>query len=366
MSKRAFIAAGDLHLDHLIWRKLHSVTGDAALGFDSLIHYAIEWHLPLVLVGDVFDSSSPQPSVVDMFRRGMDLLAKESVPVYVIQGNHDKREVPWPSATHDLPKWIGNGVQTTVGGVSCVGFDYEMKENIHSKLLELADRPHLPSVLFMHQACKQALKFEGRWNCDLELVPEGIPLTVMGDIHTAWAEDIREGQHALYTNATHPRNMAERGDKGFVVVNTDLTYERIPLPVRPMEVFSVYSRSQLDEMVTWVKTACMGAPLPPYVKMKYSPEMLCEVERALVDLREEAIIDAKSLGVIPGLDFDIEDDSPKDALLDLGALVTEQVPPSPPGEVGAHGLVMALVTQTDDITDIIDAFRTAVKDNHGH
>ena len=88
------LAAGDIHLDHWIWRRHRTITGDAQLGFDQLIELALRYRCPLVIVGDLFDTVDPDSSLVSYFRQCMDRLQRESIACYAIQGNHDRRPIP--------------------------------------------------------------------------------------------------------------------------------------------------------------------------------------------------------------------------------------------------------------------------------
>jgi hypothetical protein len=265
-SDPAFIAAGDIHLTPLIWRPQVNITGDAELAFAALIDVAIENMLPLVLVGDIFDTVEPGPQMIRFFRKQMDRLYDERVHVYAIDGNHDKRSPSWSSAVHEWVQYIGDGHQVTIGGVNCRGLDYALKDDIVESLAKLTQDPEIgkTQVLFLHQAVKQALKWEGKWNCDLDWVPKSIPLVVMGDIHVEWDHDLGAGRRALYTGATHLRDIGQRGPKSCVLVNRDLTWSRLPLPYRLVERFNLSKAEDVDAVETWLKEATATVPeLPP-------------------------------------------------------------------------------------------------------
>lgn len=268
MSRPAFLAIGDLHLDPFIWRRYRQVNGDAFYGLANCVQLAIDRQLPLVLVGDVFDTVDPEPQVIRFFREQMDRCEAEVVRVYTLQGNHDRRPVPWTSAVHDWPVYIGDGRHVDIGGVRCRAFDYDTRDNIQQRLVQLDDRPR---VLFLHQAVRQALRFEGQWNCDLEWVPEDIPLTIMGDIHSEWQQQFRTGQLAYYTGATHARDISQRGPKSCLQVHDDLQVDRLPIDSRSIELLTVMSDAQVADALGWLDQAIARQPrLIPTLFIKHT------------------------------------------------------------------------------------------------
>lgn len=299
MSEPAFIASGDLHLNPLIWRKYRQISGDAFYGFTQVVDLGLELYVPIVLVGDIFDSVDPSPDIIRFFRQQMDRCMEDKLPVYVIQGNHDKRPSPWPHAVHDWPIYIGEGKKNfTINGVSCRGYDYATRDEIQEQLEHLGTLQDLPQVVFLHQAVKQAIPWEGSWNCDLEWVPEKVPLVVMGDIHKEWEAPVRPGQMAYYTNATHARNMSELGQKSVLVVNKDLTCARAPLTSRSVAPVAVSTDEEFDQFTTVLSELVSDtSPLAPVAFVRHTPEFAERVIAASLEsqnvhlIREEVALE---------------------------------------------------------------------------
>lgn len=354
MTTPAFLALGDIHLDTLIWRAYRQVSGDAVQAFKAVTQMAIDRHLPLVLVGDVFDVVDPDPWLVREFRLEMDRLARECVPVDVLQGNHDRRRTPWTTAVHDHSRYIGDGRPRDIGGLKCVAFDYDTRDNIQRKLSELqtaivAKKTGIPQVLFLHQAVKQALRFEGQWNCDLEWVPEQIPLVVMGDIHTEWSARVRPGQMAYYTGASHPRDLSQLGQKTCMLVNDDLSIERLPFPGRPINAMQVMTTVDVEKAREWLQTALASKPaLPPALFLKFGPD----VGREVMKLEQEftaALIMPKPLTEI-NLDQTVEQVT-QDTTLNADELLRQLVDPEKEPQV--HQLVAELLNSQDSVADVL-------------
>ena len=225
-------ALGDLHISDTIWERQRSVTGDSAFML-SEIKSLLSGDDDLVLVGDVFDETEPGSTLGRMFREWAEAVAAAGNRIWVLQGNHDKQILAWPVALTSCLTYIGDGQEVIIAGKRCRALDYAPRDTIAKKLAWLGTQP-LPEILFLHQAVKQYLDIEGCWNCDLDWVPAGIPLIVMGDIHEPWGHMIRPGQYACYTGAGHTRSITEaKHPKSVLQISTDEgEYDLVRFPIR--------------------------------------------------------------------------------------------------------------------------------------
>ncbi len=265
-SKPYFVALGDIHLNPRIWTNRPDVQGDALLGLQNVVDVGCRLGVPIVLVGDLYDHAEQRdPELMRSCQVELDRAHDKGLQVYAIQGNHDKRAVPW-YLLHRHVQHIGDGEALCfkVDGPLVVGFDYDLHDRIRDKLLALSTASPMPKILFLHQAVKQALGFEGAWNCDLEWVPEGIPLTVMGDIHKEWSQRIRPGQEALYTGSGCARSVAEFGDRSITVVNEDLTWSREPVWTRQMIALQGAPEELDEKLTTWLASRPAKPPTTGY------------------------------------------------------------------------------------------------------
>lgn len=281
IARPAFVALGDIHLAKLIWTKQPEINGDAFAGFRGFVDHAIRLHVPMVICGDLFDVPKPDSDLIEFFRHEMDRAAAAGVQCYGIQGNHDKRHIPWYVAVSQHPIHIGDGVEVTIGGIRCCGFDYALKDEIEARLADMTGRPSRPQVLFLHQAVRQALKFDGAWNCDLDWVPDGIPLTIIGDIHHPLDLKTRTGT-AHYTGASHARAIDQVGPKTCMVINDDLTFTRVPIPARHIRKFYLGWGTGLEqltrEIVEFANQVPMDSSLPTALFLTYATDQADKVD----------------------------------------------------------------------------------------
>lgn len=357
MSRPAFLALGDLHLKPHIWSSHRQVVGDAFVGFTSFIDLALELFLPVVLVGDIFDSVKLDPVVTHFFRKEMDRCAGEGLPVYAIQGNHDKQHTPWYTALHDHVQHIGDGQPVDIGGVICRGLDYALKDQIHAQLADISQQ-ELPQCLFLHQATRQALKFEGRWNCDLQAVPEGIPLIVMGDIHREWHQTVRPGQEAYYTGPLCAQDISQVGPKTCMMIHQDLTIERLPIAYREIQRFRFTAPDLVRQANDWLETLDKEPVLPPVAYVEHTPD----VGVALIELAEQwdgkAIVIGEQFASPEELELSTDDDRQTvDEVISVDELLTRLIDPEEEPE--AFQLVLDLINRVgeESIVDIINTHR---------
>ena len=319
MPKPIAVALGDIHLDTLIWTKLSGVTGDAFVGYKAFLAVAQRLHVPAVIVGDLFDVARPVPKLVRFHRECMDACAASKTPVYFIQGNHDKQQgAGWAAATHDWPVYIGDGQPFDLNGIQATGLDYAPIDEIEPQVRRVKT-----PLLFMHQAVKQALGFENAWNCDLEWVPECVKLTVLGDIHKPY--DMRTGSDlpACYTGPGHARDIDEIGPKSVIVINDDLTYERVPIPSRQIKKFTVKTVKDVENAFRWMELAKPEGELRPLLWVAHTAEMAAEVSRlrskcitdGLVLFNAERLIDGLEEAATAKVLFDDEADVSPQAML---------------------------------------------------
>lgn len=247
-----FYACADLHLDPCIWRKYRQIHSDSYRAFEQIVDAVIAQPLPLVICGDIFEISDPHPAVIKFFREQLDKLATAQVPVYCIQGNHDKRPVPWCEAIHAHVHYVGDGQPFRLGSLTCVGLDYNIRTLIEPKIREAGCSK--PDVMFIHQLLKEAFGLEGVWNATLEWVPLAVKLLIAGDVHSPW-QMTYNGFEAIYPGATHARNVSEINEtKRFLKIDDSLKVTDIKLRSRSMRIFN-YPTDALDEVRAYLSAS---------------------------------------------------------------------------------------------------------------
>lgn len=295
------VALGDIHLDNRIWTKIHGITGDSIVGYNAFLDVAIRLGVPAVIVGDLFDVAKPPPDLVDAHRKAMDKCKAAGIPVYVIQGNHDKQLLPWATASHEHPIYVGEGNLFQLGSHKAQAYDYMAMDEIEPLMKKAT-----AEILFLHQAVRQALGFENAWNADLDWISDAVKLTVIGDIHKPMDFKLDDGRLACYTGAGHPRDIDQVGPKSVVVINDDRTYTRESIPSRHIKRFRVHDPTSLAEVQAWVENSPVVEGLEPFAWIFHTPEFLA----ALSLFQREMVVSHRAYVYREPLVLEDEEDSP--------------------------------------------------------
>lgn len=359
MPKPIAVALGDIHLDDKIWTRLSAITGDAEVGYAAFLAVALRLRVPAIIVGDLFDVPKPPSSLVKLHRKLMDTCQAASVPVFVLQGNHDKVQqvgvsgtvAPWATASHDWPIYIGDGTPFKLGSHLATALDYASIDVIEPQIRRVTT-----PLLFLHQAVRQALGFENAWNCDLDWVPACVKLTVLGDIHKPMDMPFPDGRLACYTGAGHARDIDQTGPKSVIVINDDLTYYREPIPSRSIKKFYVRSVKDVDAVNAWIPTVSAVHKMPPLLWMVHTAEMAGHVSTiksqvvsgGLIIVHTESLIDDAE-PERPEIDVDEDSVSPTH-------LLSRIVDPEKEKEL--FGFLSELIDDRRALADIINARKT--------
>lgn len=359
MPKPIAVALGDIHLDDRIWTKLSTVTGDADFGYAAFLAVAMRLKVPAIIVGDLFDVAKPPSSLIRLHRKYMDLCQRENIPVYVLQGNHDKVQqggpdktiAPWATASHDWPTYVGDGIPFTLSGIKATALDYASMDIIEPQVRKV-DTP----LLFLHQAVRQALGFENAWNCDLDWVPVAVKLTVLGDIHKPMDMPFPDGRKACYTGSGHARDIDQTGPKSVIVINDDLTYYREPIQSRFIKKFYIKSVKDVADADAWLPTVSKVGNMAPLLWLVHTAEMASHVSelRSRVLSSGAAIVHTESMiddaeDVAQSIVDDDEDISPTKLLSKIV---------NPEQEKELFSFIAELIDDRRALTDVISARKT--------
>lgn len=182
-SVKLAVIVGDTHLAERTWSSRRALTGDSFHSFLQAVQIAEYHRVPMILMGDIFDSKSMSSVVMQFFCRCMDRLQSAGISVYYIQGNHDYAIPPWPAVhswpTHLDQKYVVLGEQGAP--VQCYGLDFYAMPGYTDKLAAV---PEVASVLVTHQAWEDFGKMGSSLAASSSMLPRGLPV-ISGDLHMA-------------------------------------------------------------------------------------------------------------------------------------------------------------------------------------
>lgn len=245
------VFTADCHLSPTIWAGKPGLKFDSYFSFEQIVAYCVGHANEincLILGGDIFDRPQPYSQSVVFFISMMNKLREHGIPVYAIQGQHDRSAPSWTDV-HDHVVYVGDGREFNI---DCDGQELSVTGLDCMPATALRDRLSLVTteLVLLHQMHRQAIDFEGAWDFDPAWLPENVRLVLMGDNHPGGDFDI-----CHYSGSTHVRAINEPREKSFLtvkVVGDEFKIERQPLETRDILEFLIDSdeslQAALDEL----------------------------------------------------------------------------------------------------------------------
>jgi DNA repair exonuclease SbcCD nuclease subunit len=244
------VIAGDTHLRPQTWQNRPDIQGDAYSSFKQITEYCIKHKCNLALAGDVFNSVNPSSRSISEFVASTAGVAAAGCNIYVIQGQHDRSEPPWPSAVFES-KFIVYAHKRIIAPIA--GLNMYCLDNLDPGAFKeaMAAVPQEANALMVHQLAKQSLSFDGSWSMDLNDIPKHIKWVFAGDLHQTIS--LKQPVEMYYTGSTYMCKIDEQSDKSFLLITSDsgkISVERIPLVTRSIVKQTVTSDTELEALVT--------------------------------------------------------------------------------------------------------------------
>lgn len=279
-----FVFAADLHLCDRLWVGRPGIFGDAYFSFEQIIEYCVAESLPLVLGGDILDKERNFARPIQVLCRQLDIMRDAQLPVYYIQGQHERNYDatwlgihPWPQHVHKQ--------QFSINGCKIYALDWCPRSDIKQ---ELAAVPPDTEILVCHQVWKDLMGNVGRPECALSDV-HVVRNVLTGDFHVTTMVDAPNAggdlARLISPGSTCLRSVNEPPKKNFYVVHDSPgdnfgkhTFEVRELRTRPIRIYTVSDVETLDALCAGdllQHIAEMRSDLPdhiakPIVRIKYN------------------------------------------------------------------------------------------------
>lgn len=243
------VLTADTHLAQRAWARRPDLCGDSYYGFEQVVDYCVQAHLPLVLAGDVFDKTRPDPNTIWVTRQQLERMRVRNLPVWYIQGQHElDRNMPWLKS---VLGWTSHINKTTLdlNGITLYGLDWTPPDVVRAEFDLI---PADTNVLVAHQVWKGFMGNFNKHECDFDDVPH-VQLIATGDYHRTLTLRARNksGDSCAVLSPGPPamQSIDEHPEKCFFVLNDDLSLERIPLRARNMYRFVIGSEADLEKFL---------------------------------------------------------------------------------------------------------------------
>jgi hypothetical protein len=279
--KQLAVVAADTHLRPYTWVAHPGIAGDAYDSWHQLVEYACFYRLPLILLGDIFDSPTPDPLSVEHWLDGLDKLAEHNLKLFYVQGNHE-------GVPNGMPAWASlsrakNAVSLhnkviMFDGVPITGMDFQRSNTIAEVAAGLPDA----EICCVHQAWAEVQRVGSTHGSIANLLGK-FKLVMTGDYHVRLNTQVPAGRNQVRIHSpgsTALQSLAESDDKFATLLgfrDGELVLEDLALKTRDLYKFEIGTEEDIDRIaaVTLVRT-CDKMPI---VKIKYAASIPKAAER---------------------------------------------------------------------------------------
>lgn len=219
------VFTGDTHLRPTTWNDHPELRDDSYIGLQQVTDYAIEAGLPVISLGDLFDSQRPDSYTMSRLASIMARLEAAGVRFFYIDGNHDRSTPSWMSV---FPWAVAADTPFKLQGLWFRGLHFTSTTQLPEVLSQLKDRV---DVLLCHQAWENIQRV-GAVNGKFSDIPWGCTL-LTGDYHVTgrWQGPAADGGlvTAYSPGSTAMQNLGETPEKYFGVLydNLAVTWHKI-------------------------------------------------------------------------------------------------------------------------------------------
>lgn len=262
------LETSDWHLAPGAWKRAPEIRGDSYHGLDQAVALANKFGVPMLALGDLFDSPFPDGQSLYHARKAIESLYDNNF--YYVQGNHEYSGTPVIGALSDWASHIHRR-RFRLGPLECYGLDYMPTQEMRA---EFETNGRQADVLLTHQAWRDLIP----WRLN-GLRFEEIPYstTLCGDFHR---HDVirytgRNGPGVFHSpGPLSLQALDENPQKQVFLLYDDLSVDSLPLKCRPLHSLIVEDPDGLEAVVA------------DAVRLCYHPTDLVEViQRPIVRVR---------------------------------------------------------------------------------
>lgn len=255
MTKQPVCAfTGDNHLRPVTWVKHPTLHSDAYESWRQIIDQCEARRLPLVLLGDLFDSTRPDSHSVGIYLHGLWRMERAQLPVYYIEGNHDAADPPWAS----LSPWARPVGEFSLGGIQAYGLSFTNSAQLPEALARI---PQGTRLLLSHQSWLEIQRV-GHTDGQFGMIPHGLTMLV-ADYHVCGTYNGKAGNGedvvAYSPGSTAMQALNEPADKYFGILYSDMTVEWVKLETRPCVLLTCNTPEELDDLVARIPAGLVQA-----------------------------------------------------------------------------------------------------------
>ena len=182
--------------------------------FTSIVDLALYEHVDaLILAGDTFDSSTPDPKTREFFAKQMARLAEQNIPAILIRGNHDAlmNDEAYKELGSNIHLLHADSPSVEIGNIVYHGLSFDT-DNPSASLLPQYPDPVAgrKNIGVMHTSVEKMPGYNTYAPCKLEeLKSHGYDLWVLGHVHAGFIDTLGSVP-VVMPGIPQPRKFEER------------------------------------------------------------------------------------------------------------------------------------------------------------
>ena len=238
------VFTGDNHLRPRTWAKHPELYGDAYASWRQIVDFCLQLRLPLLQLGDLFDSTRPDSMSVGMYLSHLGRLEQARLPFYYVEGNHDKADFPWAGLT----PWAQPLGKCHLNGVFLYGIGFCDSASLADELSRI---PAETTVVAAHQSWAEIQRV-GHTDGRFEMFPRGMTM-LTGDYHVTgnWTGPAANGEPvvAYSPGSTAMQALNEPVEKYIGVLHDNLAVTWHQLLTRPVIKHTCRTEEELQSVI---------------------------------------------------------------------------------------------------------------------
>lgn len=264
MAKPICSISADWHLERNAWAKHPTLAGDSYYGLQQLVDYCLNHDLPLIAAGDLFNEANPESKPVWVAAQQMTRMQQADLPVYYIEGQHERtRDTPW-LAVHPWPTHV-NRRSFTIGKHKFYGLNYTRTDTIQEALKAI---PSSTEILVAHQVWQDLMGQKVGPECAISDVPY-VRMIITGDFHCHLTVSAI-GWNGQRVTMVSPgplcmQSVSEDSHKFFYVLYDDLSLASVPLKARSFYSWDLTTEEEMAQFLNEVPTITFQNDVPPEI-----------------------------------------------------------------------------------------------------
>lgn len=230
----------DFHLTRWAWKSRPDLDGDSFRALADLSARLRSRRVSAVIIGgDIFDARRADGPELEAFTHFVDELYTAGIPVYFIQGNHDRdplKAIPTVVGAVHLHKQL-----VVIDGQTVYGLDSMTRDELQEALKTVPPCDYL----VLHQMAEHLIGFEAAADFTLDQIPVHVRNVLVGDIHIPNVAAMPQG-HCVSAGCLHPCSIAESGEHGVYLLDAGKAPEWMPVLSREILRYSVKTAEEFE------------------------------------------------------------------------------------------------------------------------